>query len=132
MMIDSDERFFSDTQTRHKKKMKEFARDLDRIDKQIARHRQDILEAMRMDRPSSINPQTTHQTISKLRIDNNKQSGYSLTISGGIIQGELTGENIPTIIKTLQSIKATASGSMFSIPYTIDNLQKVIEILDEK
>lgn len=77
-------------------------------------------------------PKDIHQTISKLNISNNEKFGYSLTISGGIVNGTLTGDNLSGVIARLQAADITVKDNMFQLDYSLDTMQQVIALLEQK
>lgn len=132
-----DDRFDSNPRSRHERQMRTFDAEMRATQARLARHRAAIQQLFTMDAKdlssqTTQDPQKVNQTISKVSIVNNEQFGYTLTISGWILNGKLNGDNLSGVIARLWSANIALSGNTFSIPYSLDTLEQVVNILDNK
>lgn len=127
----------TDPRARHDRQMRIFDAEMRATQDRIAKHRAAIQQLFTMDAKdlsaqTTQDPQKVNQTISKVRIVNDEQFGYTLTISGWVLNGKLNGDNLTGVIARLQSADITLADNTFSIPYSLDTLEKVVNILDNK
>lgn len=72
------------------------------------------------------------QSISQYSETNGKSIGYTLQIQNNTLQGTITGNTTQDIIENFKKENITLTGWSFSLPYTIENLDKVVKILERK
>ena len=58
--------------------------------------------------------------------------GYALTISNDMIQGTVTGSMSQQIIDNFKKVHILLTGSSFQLPYTLQNLETIVSILEWK
>ena len=120
---------------RHDRQMRMFDAEMRATQARMARHRDELQRLFSMDEDlhtEEQDPKAVHQTISKVNIINDEQFGYTLSISGWILNGKLNGDNLTGAIARLWSADIILSSNTFSIPYSLETLEKVVNILDNK
>lgn len=132
----SNDEYENDPRARHDRHMRMLDAEMRATQARMARHRAELQRLFSMDEKdlytTEQDPQKVNQTISKVNIVNNEQFGYTLTISGWVLNGKLNGDNLSGVIARLQSADIALSGNTFSIPYSLETLEKVVNILDNK
>lgn len=112
-------------------------KEFDAMTKEISTRQQDIFRTMNDDIEDtdallSHWDWTGNQSMSKYSDINGHTIGYALTISNDMIQGTVTGSMSQQIIDNFKKAHILLTGSSFQLPYTLQNLETIVSILEWK
>lgn len=109
-------------------------RTMDQEMRQIQQHMKNQLQQLhnRLQYPIKTNESGTIQTISQYSDINGQTRWYSLSIKNGKIEWTLTGTITEQLIENFQKANIPLTGFTFEAPYSIENLNNIIKILEEK